>query len=595
MKLSSVNPTHKANLSKSGFDMSFNRKFTSSVGQLLPVLYDFLIAGDKVKISEDMFTRTNTLSTSAFVNIKEHIEYFFVPMHQIYSLYPQWRFSVGEPKSNLFDKQLAQYTYPSVPAGLFSYAFNTFEQYVGSQAGYPYYFYADFGLSAGFEKNYSFGVERLLNMFNLNVYKHDWDLSNFSAEAEKFPINLSFLCAYQKVFFDWYSVDDRMPYDNLAFNLDAWYQVFSDDPTDMDDASSKFHDFACALSRICQLRYVPWKKDYFTGMMVSPLETPSSLNTFFGANLTQITDFISKVNPEILNYSINNPTGEFGDNPPTQVATQSFQGAFSSNNLQARVSTGAIRKMFALEKLLSITRRAQDDYQSQVAAHFGTDISSVLSDRVIHLGGTSNQILINDVAATMNNENTDLGEIAGKGFGSKSAKGDTVRFTAPCDGILLGVYYARPEIDYKSGGVDKLHTFMYPSDLYTAEYSNLGEQPVNEFEFCFANADEYDPYGVLGWQFRYQQFKEKINLVNTGFILDGLSDWTIAKNFDYFKWSSNTQDFYVNPNSLDSIMLVNYKGSSDVSWNFGYDPLLHWFKFNYFKVSVMDKFGLPQL
>ena len=112
MKLSQEKLSFRAHLPRTGFDMSYTSKFTSSVGHILPVLYDFLLAGDEVKIKEDMFTRTQTLHTSAFVDIKEHIEYFFVPMTQIFALYPQWKYSVGNPVSNMFD---AQSVHPTLP------------------------------------------------------------------------------------------------------------------------------------------------------------------------------------------------------------------------------------------------------------------------------------------------------------------------------------------------------------------------------------------------------------------------------------------------------------------------------------------------
>ena len=47
------NPQYQANNNYHAHDMSMTRKFSSSVGQLLPVYHDFLYPGDKVRFSTE--------------------------------------------------------------------------------------------------------------------------------------------------------------------------------------------------------------------------------------------------------------------------------------------------------------------------------------------------------------------------------------------------------------------------------------------------------------------------------------------------------------------------------------------------------------
>ena len=77
-------PEHRAQIGYNGFDMSQYRKFTSSVGQLLPVYYDLLNPGDKINSRSFIFSRTETLSKAAMVSLDEHLDWFFVPMEQLY-------------------------------------------------------------------------------------------------------------------------------------------------------------------------------------------------------------------------------------------------------------------------------------------------------------------------------------------------------------------------------------------------------------------------------------------------------------------------------------------------------------------------------
>lgn len=568
--------------------MGHSVKFTSSVGQLLPVFYDFLLTGDKVKISEEMFTRTAPLSTASFVDLREHIEYFFVPMTLIFSLYPQFKFSVGKPKSNIFDAQAVNATFPVFDAATLASCLAG-----GTSNQYPYLWSVNAGYMPQFEKLQYWGRHRLANMLGYSFPK---DLGEEMPRDVK--INPFLACAYQKIYYDFYNIDDREVIDRMCYNLDAWYSEY----VSAGGGSTHAQDFAHAFSSMLCLRYVPWKKDYFMGMYVSPLETARSKNTdFFGSNLEQITDYINRFNAESVTSSPSSISAT--DDNMTEVGVESLTASSVNGALNAirnRLNTGFIRKMFALEKYLSITRRSKDDYASLTAAHFGTDMNPIYSDRSMFLGSTGQQIAINDIAATVNNEDTSLGELAGKGVGYKKSDGkDTVNFTAPCDGVIMGIYYARPEIDYKSYGIDRLNKWTLPSDLYTPEYANLGLQPVfeNELGLKWQDSRQSEINRIIGWQYRYSEFKSKINKVYTGFCESALSDYTIASHFEPYTFGSQSRDFYVDPSALDSIMVEQYKGGdiSPSEWNYSFDPLLHWFRFNYLKVSVMDKFGLPKL
>ena len=97
------NPTHNANLSKNGFDMSMIRKFTSSVGQLLPVYYDFLNPGDKVNFSTEIFSRTKPIKAPAMMQITETVDWYFVPITQIYQFFGEMFYGVSDVKTDLLN------------------------------------------------------------------------------------------------------------------------------------------------------------------------------------------------------------------------------------------------------------------------------------------------------------------------------------------------------------------------------------------------------------------------------------------------------------------------------------------------------------
>ena len=74
---------------RSGFDLGNKNAFTAKVCELLPVYWKFCLPGDKFKISQEWFTRTQPVDTSAFTRIREYYEWFFVPLRQIWRLGPE--------------------------------------------------------------------------------------------------------------------------------------------------------------------------------------------------------------------------------------------------------------------------------------------------------------------------------------------------------------------------------------------------------------------------------------------------------------------------------------------------------------------------
>ena len=69
---------------RSGFDLSKRVLFTSKVGEILPVYCKPTLPGDKWHINLQSFTRTQTVQSSAFTRIKEHLDFFFVPYHVLW-------------------------------------------------------------------------------------------------------------------------------------------------------------------------------------------------------------------------------------------------------------------------------------------------------------------------------------------------------------------------------------------------------------------------------------------------------------------------------------------------------------------------------
>lgn len=526
-------------------DLTHNLKFTTSVGHLIPVLADILYPSDHVKIKPVLFSRMADLETAAFTRLREHIEYFFVPMNQIISSFPQFIYGVGRNNSALIDASGT----PLVP--ILDATVDVDALITGADM---------FGIT---NKN---NAKRLLDMCGYSS-----DVTNVTS-TNKLGCNVLPICAYHKVFFDHYAIQDRTNINPYLWNLD-------------DSVATGFVQFG-ATSRpagdFFSLHYRPFMHDYYTDMKVSPLESASSINA--NGNLTgRVNNWLSNQS----SFSAVNPSGATGTDDRTTVAYYD-----SSNNIQQKQFTTAnIRAMFAVDKLLEITRRSKKDYAHQTLAHFGANVNEGISGRAYKIGSVTQELSIQDVDATACSDigtgglASFLGQQGGKGITVNQAN-RMVDFTAPCHGILIGIYSAEPIIDYPDNMMDRKWMYRYRQDFFTPEFDHLGMQPIFGYEI---NAADLGNRGtVYGWQYRYQESKQKFNRITTGFNTSGLSSWTTVRN--QLQFGNTENSFYISPYYLDPIMLVNFDQT-----DMGTDPLRHSLDQIYYKSSVMSNFSLPQL
>lgn len=577
------NPQHSANLGYNGFDMSKRVKFSSSVGQLLPVYYDLLQPGDKVDIKAEIKTRLMPMNSSAYANIEEHIDFFFVPIEQLYHAFSEFYYGVQDFNSNFFEssnfrKYFPHFTYAGLAELLDqiqSSPANT------SKTGAYNYFTGN---------NYYKDALRLLDLLGINIGKF---VSTFTeANYDTIPllsINPIFLLAYQKIYYDYYRLNDREANDPYAYNVDKFYSLANNL---LEPNSSTAH--AAAVKEMCRLHYVPFKKDFFTNGQISPIFSSDNVSSVPNYDYNAVNQWLTG----LADVSLIDVNGEY-----TSGGKATAVGIDASSIVSAgqAVSTASIRTMFAVEKLLEITRRAGKHYDKQTLAHFGVDVPDGISGECTFIDGQQSSIDIGEVFATaagVNGESTSvLGEVGGKGFGRTLGSG---KFTANCHGILMGIYYARPSVDYLPTYIDKLHTLVSSADWFKPEFDELGMQPLFGYQEDFEhNTTLVQNSAIKNWQYRYSELKTKYDSVHGVLAHNSqMRSWVIAKNADADESLSN---YLVNPFVINKLFVVGYEGGSynpssiDLSSLFTTDPLIHSCLFDVKKASKMSTYGLPSL
>ena len=541
-------------------DLSHNLMFTSSCGQLIPVLTDFLYPGDHVEIASNLFTRLAEVETAAFTKMREHIEYFFVPINHIISTFPQFIYGVGKNVSVLTTDPNTIATQVGVPI-------------LEPSTDYNAMITGKFDL---FNQSVSGDAKRLLDMLEYSGAP-DYNVLGVNGMG----VNVLRICAYHKIFFDHYALQDRTIIDNSLYNLDDCLPNMPYIPfgtPSLRDASKFF-----------SIHYRPFQHDYFSDMKVSPVETPSFAKNATSSLSANVNNWLSNRS----NFKALNPQSVHNSD---DASTVGFYDTSTSVSLYSLTSAN-IRALFAVDKLLEITRRSKKDYAHQTMAHFGSNVPEGISGSVYRLGSITQDLTIQDVDAGANSVYFDsqnnqavptsfLGQQGGKGV-TMEKNLRPVKFTAPCHGILMGIYSCEPLVNYPDTMISRQNSYALREDFFTPEYDHLGMQPIFGYEMYAAYPSLRT--NVYGWQYRYQESKQKFNRITTGFNTAGLSSWNTVRSTSQF-FSNQEFAFYIPPTYLNSIMLVQYDND-----DFGTDPLRHSLDFYYMKSSVMSNYSLPQL
>ena len=604
-------PFHSAKLGRHGHDLSRRLLFTSSVGHLLPVMFDYLSPGDKVRINEQLYTRTAPLTSPAFCRIKEHVEYFFVPMEQINSYFGQAFYGISDltssslmPGSSL-DKN-NQLPPSSFGCTIDQLVFQLFITHSSSVSGINFEVDQDghvFWSSAVSSLSYDmFGIPCLFNfvrLLDMLGYGHNFFNQSTTAQGQGNGlryVNLDAFFVYQKIYYDYYRNSQFEGNNVYSFNYDHPLR----DGLDLDEsgcAGNILPGVADYTSNVFTLRYRPLKKDFFTNILSSPLYVlnpsadinPNSYNNTVTASNDINSYILSAYGVQLQNQGITDNSLATNDGVSSAGTNGSLNGTVTefSDPVSGANSFGSVQRLrlaFAYDKMLSITQRAGKHYDDQTLAHFGVKVPQGISGECYFLGGHTSDLNIAEVVATAagtNKGNTSsLGELAGRGYGASNRNKD-IKFTAPCHGYIMAIYSACPELSYSSFGLNRLHTYCSINDFPHPEFDNIGMQPLWLYQInnsSYYNGDgDYTPVNAAkfyGWQYRWSELKMSYDVSSTGFV-DTLQNWAVNylpgkySSFGYidtavFKRRNNyIANFYCSPDLLDNIFALNY---SPINW-----------------------------
>lgn len=605
-KLNSV-PRSEAKLPRTGFDVGRDYTFTSAPGMILPLYYDVLNQGEKISFNAAIKTIFRPVYRPAACDVRQKVDLFFIPLQMMWTPFGNMFYqttdylssSISEYNRNLVNRGET----PVLNFGELFYEYFSDLAQLNSRAYSGRGAFFDSDLKGAFRLLMHLGYNPCVSAYGFeadNVL--DFTDSSFSTwQPNVMPL---FALAYQAIYQNYYRDDDREPRVLDSYQFDAY------------DGNVQLPD----LLGIFMLRYHQKEKDYFTSLHVSPIM--STLNLPKGD--ASASDVLSAVNNYLSSETVL-PTESTVVPYPANVGDngKSMTQVSYVNNGSFPVSTGSLRSMLAVEKLLRITGRARKNYDSQTLAHLGFKVPRDIKHEITFIGSIDGNLGVNQVLSTgeaadpTSTENSGtLGERGG--FGGGNLKSKDLQFTAPCHGVLMAVTYTVPSMSYPQGYVvDKLTNITDRMSFYIPEFRNLGQQPMYVYEALGAQ-DARNMVKPIGWQYRDAEKKQKYNVHSLAFFnpysdssghRNSWSPWLVGGipfvrwNIDqYDNYTPHFESFMVYPGLMDNIFIQHYNPDiADINdlkrpWLlFQTDPFMHAARINCKKVSTMSTFGEPEL
>lgn len=552
----------KAHPERNAFDLSHNDVFSCPPGMLLPISCTEVLPNEHYEINPQIFLRTMPLNSAAFVRLRQHVEFFFVPMRVMCRQFSQFVVGTNYPISafnqlNEFNAQLPSLSLADIR--------NWFTNVTAHDS---------------FNLNLSKGAIRLLDLtgygfssvrsVTVDNYPDSYKASDVS-ESQSSPFVSPFrLAAYQKVYQDFY----RNPYweapDAQAFNFDDFFGM-------------KLSKVQNRLDKLLQIRYRNWSKDFFTSIQPSFQGSPfvTKVVDISNTKLNAVNTSDSFQPKTERSYVDNHLPVASGVKDFLTSALTGFYSDPSSAIKSLSIPVHNIRAAFALDKLYRLQQQSGNgSYGEQIRNRFG--FGGVHDDwKSVYIGGSSSPISIGEVITTANTNNGSDDSIGQTGdiYGKASSVNDTkITFDSKEHGIIIGIFSVAPDADYNSFGIDPHNFKLNFEQFYQPEFDRLGHQPLNTFNLtCLSPSSGTDSKSwlqrVIGFQNRYLEYKTGIDRVHGQFCTGGsLSAWSAPRNvgafFDVSGSSFGANSLKVSPKILNSICSVSFDGNDNT------DPIL---------------------
>lgn len=554
----------KNNVHRSGFDLSRRNCFTATVGEILPVMCEEVLPGDKWRINMREFMRTAPVQTATFGRVRQYYDFYFVPYNLLWDKWESW---IMQTKNAFHAKSVSAPVdeFPTHPY----FSMNMVLTLLTNMQDQDSKYYLDYNLASRPEGSHLVydSTTKLLQYLGYPVIKSTGITGDLALNP--FP-----LLAYQKIYQDYFRFsqwEDAAPW---TYNLD-----YILNKSDLEiNISALSSGVVTKQPSMFTMRYCNLDKDYFNGLLPSPqygdtaMAGPISLDlsNVISANLHR--DIFKTEGRAFLPMGFQSVDGTEGKNYDSRVrvnGTNASVGGSWVESVNLRLKDGnpfnvsgessmglsilLLRQAEALQKWKEITLSGDLDYKTQLQKHWNVNVSDDNSYMCRYLGGIANNIDISEVINTNLVDSSSEAEIHGKGV---SASNGNINFASHQYGVIMCVYHCKPIIEWNADNVlPRMLTKTKATDYAIPEFDQIGMESVLRGQFIYNAARNWSQ--PIGYAPRYIDYKTSFDRIN-GEFQDTLKPWVIPHTITATDGNAITyKTFKVAPSILDNMFGVN--------------------------------------
>lgn len=616
----------KNRVSRNGFDLSRKNLFTAKAGEALPVACIECLPGDSHQIDMAWFTRTQPVNTAAYTRMREYYDWYFVPTNLLWNKFNTFvtQMTDNNQKANGINNNVTlsdEHPYMTF-SQVANYVWN-----MGTQAGVR-----DTSNFFGFNRGTL--TCKLLHYLDYGDFSH-FLTSNPNVVGSNYAnpkLNPFPLLAYQKIYQDFIRDSQWEKAYAPASNID--YMTGAAGTNNLPLSEIDYDN-----ENMFDLRYYNWNKDYFMGLLPNSQydDAASVITDSIGSPSVNwpssgYKSWAMSLDPTRNDSAGNIASSENGYTPTTLATLDSAYYGDVDDNGQRRgyptfhlsvsgveslksalgisspqLTVGAIQSAFTIlalrqaeakQKWAEITQSQQQDYKSQIEAHFDVNVSDAYSDRCRYIGGVSGNIDI-DPVVNQNLADENAADIAGRGQGGSRG---SISFDTKVHGYLMCIYHCVPLLDYALDGIKRQNLKTVVTDYAIPEFDATGmvSVPLIELSSSFTGGSGADSMTtLLGYAPRYVDYKTGYDLVHGAFFNGGLDAWVAPIDRNYINeyltslgesiasGAFNYHFFKIPSSVLNPVFGVNVDSSVDS------DQFLVNAAFDIKSVRNLDRNGLP--
>ena len=570
----------KNNVHRSGFDLSRRNCFTAKVGEIIPVMCEEVLPGDKWKINMREFMRTAPVQTASFGRVRQYYDFYFVPYNLLWDKWESW---IMQTKQAFHARSILASAdqFPTHPYMSLNEMLALFTDMHDNDSAY----YLDYSAPVRVEGTTPVydGTARLMSYLG-------YPLTKSAGISGDLALNPFPVLAYQKIYQDYFRFsqwEDAAPW---TYNLDY---ILTSGALKLQLNAIK-EGRSVNLPNMFTLRYCSLDKDYFNGLLptpqygdtaiAGPLSGSFDYSNVFGLRLSR--DLFKTSGREFLPMGFQSArddsanknfdpvvklNGTSADDGGSWVESARLplrhdlsggsnsysvfsdsQGRPVSPQASFGLSILLLRQAEALQKWKEITLSGDLDYRTQLQKHWNVNVSEDNSYMCKYLGGIANNLDISEVINTNLDSPDSEAEIHGKGV---SASNGNINFSSHQYGLIMCVYHCKPVIEWNANNLlPRMLTKTKATDYAIPEFDQIGMESVLRGQFVYNAAQNWS--SPIGYAPRYIDYKTTVDVVH-GEFQDSLKPWVIPHTLSVtFGNDVNFKTFKVDPAVLDNMFGV---------------------------------------